>query len=157
VADNLRDVSAGGATPEVSTEDLVLAIAAGADGPYDLDPIRLMKACFLVSQRGRPAWKVAFRFRPYDYGPFDRGVYAARDALLAHGLLQADSNGRRYPSYSLTEAGRARAAELKDVLGDDGLSWLARIGRYVTSKTFSRLLDEVYAAYPDFAVKSIAR
>jgi hypothetical protein len=39
-----------------------------------------MKGCFLVSQRGRADWRTLFNFKPYDYGPFDRGVYAARDA-----------------------------------------------------------------------------
>src|SRR3954451_20431434 len=51
-ADRLDRVSAMAQAPKLSREDIVLAITAGADGPYDLDPIRLMKGCFLVSQRG---------------------------------------------------------------------------------------------------------
>src|SRR4051795_12531193 len=94
---------------QVTREDLVLAVAAGADGPYELDPIRLMKACFLVSQRGRAAWKGLFDFQPYAYGPFDRSVYAARDALLDGGLLLADTTGR-YPNYSLSDEGKNEAA-----------------------------------------------
>ena len=86
-------------------------LAAGADGPYDLDPIRVMKGCFVVSQAGRTEWRSLFDFAPYDYGPFDTSVYRARDALLAKGYLQADHTGR-YGSYTLTDAGTARVREI---------------------------------------------
>lgn len=138
----------------VTREDLLLLIAAGADGPYDLDPIRLMKGCFLVSQRGRPAWKEQFGFRPYAYGPFDRGVYFARNVLLAEGLLAADDSGR-YPAYLLTEDGRAQVDALHKSLGEKDASWLERIGKYVTSKSFSSLLDEIYSAFPEYATRSV--
>jgi hypothetical protein len=134
----------------------VLAIAAGAEGPFALDPIRLMKGCFLVSQRGRESWKSVFDFEPYVYGPFDRGVYAARDALVARGLLQADEQGR-YPAYSLTAEGWGLMDGIEGALGESDTRWLARIGSYVTSKSFSQLLDEIYAAFPDFAVRSVVR
>jgi len=147
-------VSSPADTDIPTREDLVLAVAAGADGPYELDPIRLMKACFLVSQRGRPAWRTRFHFEPYSYGPFDRGVYAARDVLLARGLLAADQPGR-YPSYSLTEEGEQEADRVRSELGDKDAAWLARAGSYVTSKSFSQLLDEVYTAFPDFATRSV--
>ena len=45
----------------VDREDLILLLADGAVGPYDLDPIRLMKGCFIISQAGRPSWR---RTRP---------------------------------------------------------------------------------------------
>jgi hypothetical protein len=113
-----------------------------------------MKACFLVSQRGRSEWRGFFDFQPYDYGPFDRGVYAARDVLLGRGLLAAQLT-TRYPAYALTDAGRARLAAVRRLVGDSDADWLARIGRYVTSKSFSQLLDEVYAAFPEYAVRSV--
>jgi hypothetical protein len=141
-------------SPHITREDLVLATAAGAAGPYQLDPIRLMKACFLISQRGRADWKAQFDFRPYSFGPFDAGVYRARDALLARGLLVADRSGR-YPAYSLSDEGHEEVARLREVIGDDNADWLARIGAYVTAKSFSELLDEVYATFPKFAVRSV--
>lgn len=139
---------------ERTRESIVLAIAAGAEGPFDLDPIRLMKGCFLVSQRGRAEWKAAFNFKPFAYGPFDRAVYRVRDALLARGLLQEDEHGR-YPAYSLSDEGRATVERIREEFGDADAHWLARIGAYVTSKSFWQLLDEVYTAYPDFAVRSV--
>jgi DNA-binding PadR family transcriptional regulator len=138
----------------LTQEDVLLLVAAGAIGPYKLDPIRIMKAAFLVSQRGRDAWKKLFSFRPYAYGPFDASVYGARDRLIAEGLLEQISG--RYDSYQLTEEGRKRVHELQELLGNEDAEWFSRIGTYVTTRSFERLLREVYAAYPDFAARSVA-
>lgn len=134
-------------------QDVVLLIAAGADGSFPLDPIRLMKGCFLVSQLGTAEWKTLFNFRPYDYGPFDSTVYSARDALVAHSLLAVDWSNR-YGSYSLTDRGRERVQQLRQVVGDFAADWFTHIGRYVTDRSFTRLLDEIYAKFPDYATRS---
>ncbi len=46
----------------VDRQDIMLLIADGADGPYPLDPIRLMKGCFIVDQIGPDDWKDLFAF-----------------------------------------------------------------------------------------------
>jgi hypothetical protein len=140
----------------LTREDVLLLIASGAGGQFPLDPIRLMKGAFLVSQRGRAQWKGLFEFKPYAYGPFDKGVYATRDALVTSGLLAASSDGR-YEVYSLTESGRARVDEIVKQLGADDAAWFAQIGEYVTSVSFQTLLNQVYTAYPEFASNSVAR
>ena len=112
-----------------------------------------MKGCFLVSQRGTAEWKSLFDFSPYDYGPFDSAVYRARDALISRNLLAVNAQSR-YGSYSLTPAGRERVENLTRIIGEDNVGWFKQIGRYVTSRSFTDLLDEVYAAYPQFATRS---
>lgn len=141
---------------EIKPEDVVLLIAAGADGPYGFDPIRLMKGVFLVSQRGPEEWRAWFDFSPYSYGPFDSGVYALRDRLLRDGHLDAEQHGR-YANYFLTDSGKGRVQQLKDELPAKTVDWLASIGSYVTSKSFARLLREVYAAFPEYATQSVMR
>lgn len=147
--------SVPGVSAPVTQEDLILLLVDGADGPYNVDPVRLMKGCFIISQAGRRPWRDLFRFRPYDYGPFDSSVYAARDRLLSEGLL-AETRGR-YPAYSLTRAGEARAAEVAEELGEHDADWVRSIGGYVTSKSFSRLLNEIYERWPDYARNSVMR
>jgi hypothetical protein len=137
-------------------EDLILLLADGAGGPYAFDPVRLMKGCFIISQAGRPGWRELFRFRAYAYGPFDSSVYSARDRLLAEGLLQAGRGGR-YPAYTLTPKGGERATEVAEALGDHDAIWVRSIGGYVTSRSFSKLLDEVYERWPDYARNSVMR
>ena len=141
---------------EIRPEDVVLLIAAGATGPFEFDTIRLMKGAFLVSQRGPAEWRSYFDFGPYSYGPFDSGVYVLRDQLLKRGLLRAEQHGR-YESYTLTEAGKARVTELAKSLPEQTTDWVRSIGSYVTSKSFSRLLREIYAAFPEYAARSVIR
>ena len=135
-------------------QDILLLLAAGAEGPYPFDPIRAMKGCFIVSEIGRNDWREQFGFRPYDYGPFDPSVYRARDALLQKGLLEAHATSR-YASYGPTEAGRERVAQLQAQLSDEDARWLRQVGQYVSSRSFTDLLDEIYAQFPKYAERSV--
>lgn len=137
-------------------QDIMLLIADGANGPFPLDPIRLMKGCFIVDQIGPAEWKGLFAFEPYDYGPFDSSVYRARDDLVGKDLLLRHPAGR-YSQYEISEAGRKRAAMLASSIDKPTADWLRSIGRWVTSKSFTELLREIYARFPDYATKSIAR
>jgi hypothetical protein len=144
-------VSAEAGRRALSPEDILLLLADGATGQFALDPVRLMKGTFLVVERGRAEWRGLFRFEAYDYGPFDRHVYDARDRLIVDGLLEVIPG--RYDSYRLTQLGRERARELSMDLGGDA-DWMRRIGRYVTTRSFEQLLTEVYDAHPEYAVRS---
>jgi hypothetical protein len=141
---------------EIRGEDVILLVASGATDAFEFDPIRLMKGAFLVSQYGPVEWRDFFDFQPYSYGPFDAGVYVMRDTLLAEGLLRTEKHGR-YESYALTEAGEKRITELRQAIPKESADWLASVGSYVTSKSFSRLLREIYSAFPEFATRSVMR
>lgn len=138
----------------MTQEDVLLLIAAGADGPYGLDPVRMMKGAFLAAKKGRSEWQPLFSFRPYSYGPFDQSVYSARDRLVRRGLLDVDRSGR-YELYRLTEDGRTRVGELRREVDDAATDWLQSVGRYVSAKPFAALLREVYAQYPEYARLSV--
>lgn len=141
----------------VTREDLVLVLVDGADGgSFPFDPVRLMKACFVTAMAGREGWRPLFNFRPYDYGPFDPGVYRSRDELVAQGLLDEERVGR-YDAYTLTDAGHARVAAIEDELGAESAQWLRRVGTWVASKSFNRLLDDIYRKWPEYATQSVHR
>lgn len=138
----------------MTQEDIVLLIADGARGPYGLDPVRLMKGCFLAAKLGPDEWEQQlFAFRPYDYGPFDSGVYTTRDRLAGARLIDIDRTGR-YERYTITDAGRERVAQL-EAREPDVATWLRRIGAYVSSKPFAKLLREIYEKYPAYKVRSV--
>jgi hypothetical protein len=144
---------AGGAP---SREDVVLLLVDGATGPYPLDRFRVMKGCFLVDQLGGERWQDLFHFRAYDYGPFDSSIYTVRDALKSAGLIEVRGRGR-YESYALTSQGRKRVRALNATLGQKSADWVRKIGRWVTSKSFSQIAHEVYARYPKYATRSVLR
>jgi hypothetical protein len=138
----------------IDRDDLLLLIAKGAeDAPYPFDAIRTMKSAFIVSQRGLVEWRGLFDFQPYDYGPFDAAVYRSRDSLLGQGLLERTGG---YDACMLTEDGQRHVGELEARLGENA-DWLKRIGRWASSRSFAQLLREVYAEYPEYAARSIAR
>jgi hypothetical protein len=58
---------------------------------------------------------------------------------------------------TLREAGNQRVAELQEQIPKETAAWLASVGSYVTSKSFSRLLREIYGAFPKFATRSVMR
>lgn len=140
-----------GTVRPLGREDILLLLADGAQGRFALDPVRLMKGAFLVVHRGRADWRSLFRFEAYDYGPFDRQVYDVRDRLIYDDLLEVIPG--RYDSYRLTDVGRERVEEIAAQLGEDA-DWIRRIGRYVTTRSFEQLLNEVYDAHPEYAVRS---
>jgi hypothetical protein len=137
----------------LAADDLLLLIADGASGRFDLDPIRLMKGGFIAWQQGPEEWKDLFAFRAYDYGPFDSRLYRVRDDLIQSGLLRVTRKGR-YDSYELTDAGRARVADLAQQEPEQA-DYLRRVGAWVTSLSFSDLLTEIYGAFPEFATNSV--
>lgn len=139
----------------LTQEDVLLLLVAGGDGPYPIDPVRLMKGAFLVVERGRSEWKRLFHFEAYDYGPFDPRVYDARDSLVRKGLLEVVPGGR-YDTYRLTDDGRARVEDLSKSSGSD-FQWLLRVGRFVSARSFAHLLEEIYAEYPQYRERSIFR
>ncbi len=138
----------------MNRDHIILTLASCKKGSYPLDPIRIMKAAFLVSQLGPTELKSQFSFKPYNYGPFDASVYETIDTLKNSGLLdEAKEDGSKYPSYSITTAGidalTAINAPKKEV------DWLKAIGEYVTSMSFADLLTAIYAKFPTYAEKSV--
>lgn len=98
-----------------------------------------------------------FEFEPYDYGPFDKSVYAELNALQALGFVSityvsASAGGRR---YSATDAGR--------ILGDGALQslpletrqFINDVANWVRKLTFAQLVGSIYKAFPHMREKSI--
>lgn len=129
--------------------------AAGDDERFPLDRVRLQKAVFLVTQ-GAADWADAYQYRPYNWGPFSSDLTHDTDALVAAGRLRV-APGSRYGRYVTTDAGEAEAEQLWKSLGPAQRRFLADVRRFVTGRSFDRLLRDVYAAYPDFATKSLFR
>lgn len=141
--------------PSLAAEDVLLLLADGADGPYDLDRFRLMKGAFLVAKLGGGEWDELFSFRAYDYGPFDSSVYGLKDSLVSKELLTAEKS--RYGKYAISDAGKARARELEERIGSEDADWIRSIGRWLTSNSFSGIANKVYSEFPEFATRSVMR
>ena len=125
---------------------------------FDTDQLRIMKGLFLFSQEGPEAVQELYDFEPYNYGPFDTGIYHDLDSLEAEGLITSEAVlGTNRRIYKLTPNGQQRMDEILGLAPQGAVYVLARIKRHVTSLSFLDLLRDVYKRYPAYAVQSVAR
>lgn len=127
--------------------------ALGAQGPQELDPVRIQKGMFLLSERG-PA-RGLYGFRAYDWGPFSSAIYADLDTLTRHGYLSEERVlGRSWSTYKITIRGHEQAAAMASQLDGQAIAWLRQAREFLTTRSFAQLLREIYDLYPDYAVNS---
>jgi hypothetical protein len=132
------------------------AEALGVDAPEELDPIRIQKGMFLLSERG-PA-RDTYTFRPYNWGPFSSAIYSDLGSLESSGLVESHPlPGRTWKVWQTTAAGDERAIRIAKDLDDDEVNWLGRTRLYVTGRSFVRLLRDIYANYPQYKRRSLLR
>jgi uncharacterized protein len=135
-------------------QNIVLAGLAPARGAGH-SPVQVQKLFFLLDREiptyiGGPL----FDFKAYNYGPFDKRVYAELDALAVDGHVELIPKGK-WHEYRLTSAGQA--------IGDSVLVQLPKVPRdyietasaFVRSLSFPALVSAIYKAYPDMRANSI--
>lgn len=141
-------------SPELP-ELLASSWAAPATETFPLDRIRMQKAIFLLTQRGPAEWKPLYNYQPYNWGPYSSALANDVRHLVEAGEMTVEPvKGSSYGTYRTTDAGDAQVAPIWNGLPEEHKQFVRNVRRYVTSKSFNKLLREVYAAYPEFAVKS---
>ena len=134
--------------------DMMLAAMSTA-GCAPFQPVHVQKLFFLIDRKlADTAGGTYFDFEPYDYGPFDKNVYANLDELSDAGLVQITGDGR-YRSYSLTEAGRERGVAALSKLTDKQAAALRTLTTFVRSLGFAALVTTIYSAFPEMKVNSV--
>lgn len=134
---------------------LASAVAASDDESHPLDRVRMQKAVFLATMRGSDEWGNLYSYKPYDWGPYSRELAKDLDLLVLNKQLKAETfPGSRYSAYRTTSTGEERARTIWASLSANQRDFVRRLRRYVTGKSFNRLLREVYAAYPEYATES---
>lgn len=136
---------------------LVLASSrlAGPEETQPLDRIRMQKAVFLVEQRGPSEWRNLYQFVPYNWGPFSAQLQGDLGRLVGDGRLELTAWDRgSYNSYATSALGEGEAAEILDDLDASSQAFLREVRRFVVTRSFNRLLRDVYREYPEYAVKS---
>ena len=142
----------------VEPEDLALLLAseemAPEKEPEPLDRIRMQKAVYILQESGPNEWNRLFEYIAWDWGPFSKELAATLDRLVNQGLLRVETVPHHHPRFRTTDLGEQRVRELLAGLDPAKAAYVAKVRRYVTSRTFNQLLREVYAAYPKMAEKS---
>jgi uncharacterized protein YwgA len=120
-----------------------------------LDRLRMQKGVFLLENRGPTEWRSLYEFEPYDWGPFSRSLIQDVNQMVVNGqMMTVRFEGFRFWEYQNTEQGELLVEDAVANLEESTVEFVRRIRNYVTHRSFSQLLKEVYAAYPDYAVRS---
>ena len=138
----------------ISRQDwLLLALARRGDN--GLSPVQVQKVMFLIgTELPRAVGSNFYRFKPYNYGPFDRAVYDDLGELARDGFVSIDGSGS-WRRYAITANGLARAEEAKSRADRNALTYLDRVVDWVCSLAFTDLIRAIYAKYPSFRVNSV--
>jgi uncharacterized protein YwgA len=132
---------------------MLMSQQAGTTGEqHPLDRIRVQKAIFLLTQRGSPAWRSLYSYKPYNWGPYSSQLAYDLDAMVRDGQLEA--SGSRYTQYRTTALGEKQANQTWASLDSQEREFIRAVRSYVTHKSFTQLLREVYAEYPEYATAS---
>lgn len=135
----------------------MLGFQGDAESP-ELDPIRIQKGMFLLSQEGGLATEERYDFDAHFWGPYSREVKNDLEQLVRDGYVQARPvPGYSWNKYALTAAGVDHAREVLPHVPAEQAHAVVNIKRTVTGASFRGLLDDVYSRYPDYAVNSLFR
>jgi uncharacterized protein len=142
------------------SQDLALLLTSSvvADGQeaFPLDNIRMQKAMFLLTKRGTERMRNAYDYQPYNWGPYSKALASDLRELETADLLDVETvPSSRYGRFKPTPQGEQRSAETWAGLTTVEQDFIRSVRKYVTARPFAQLLREVYAAYPDYASKSL--
>lgn len=134
---------------------MLAALASGAHEEFS--PVQLQKMMFLIDRNiGRTLGGPFFDFQPYDYGPFDAGVYNEFSRLSSFGMAESYGEGKDR-RYRLNDEGRARSSEILAQVPSNVRTYFKDIAEFVQKLSFSALVSSIYKHYPEMKVNSVFR
>lgn len=109
----------------------------------------MQKGVFLLQESGSPGWRGLYEYEPWDWGMFSRALSRDVDSMVWSRLLELEEvPWRRYPRYRCSRKGELEAEHTLASMSADERRFVRQVRAYVTSRSFSQLLREIYAAYP---------
>ncbi len=134
----------------------VLLAALAAPEQKSFYPVHLQKTLFLIDYKLPRLFEKRYAFEPYDYGPFDKNVYADADALEKAGLITIMQDaGDHYRTYRATEKGLELGRQLLTRMPPQSAAVIRQISNIVTRLGFSELVTAIYRSFPDMKRNSV--
>ena len=136
-------------------EFVLAAMAPAGTDPYS--PVQIQKLLFLLDVNVADATGGPhFNFEPYDYGPFDKAVYAVLRDLQDSGLVEIiPGQGLKPQTYRLTMQGWACGKRYLATLPADVKKYAEDLVVYIRSMSFSELVSAIYRLYPEMRENSV--
>lgn len=134
----------------------VLAVLSASDG-LPLTPVQIQKLLFLLDRKAAALIEgPRFNFEAYDYGPFDKSVYAELRELERGGGVAIDvAPNSLMRKYRPTESGLTEGHRLLEQLPNGAASYIRRLSAWVRHQSFASLVAWVYKEYPEMKANSV--
>lgn len=134
----------------------VLLAALAAPERKSFYPVHLQKTLFLVDYKLPQLFAHRYAFQPYDYGPFDKDVYADAAALERAGLVViVQEPGEYHRTYRVTAKGLEVGQQLLAAMPPQSAALVRQIANIVTRLGFRELVTAIYESFPEMKVNSI--
>ena len=137
--------------------DAAILVAMAPAKRASFTPVQMQKLMFLLDREladgiGGPL----FDFRPYDYGPFDAGVYESLDELIISGRVELVLvPGQQWFKFRTTETGQPYGEQELDRLPQWVKNGITIYSGWVQSLSFPQLVSAIYKKYPDMKINSV--
>jgi hypothetical protein len=137
-------------------EDLIAA-ALTPGGARTYSAVQIQKLLFLIDREISDLVDGPhFNFKPYHYGPFDKGVYDVVERLERNGQMEVERDpSLRIRKFRLTQNGIDRGQTVLKQMPDKARSYIERASSFVQRSTFASLVSAIYKRYPDMKKNSI--
>ena len=142
----------------MNRHDVVLVVLACAEDGHTYSPVQIQKALFILSEEAPDIFDAdsKFNFQAYDYGPFDKDIYAELEALSREELVEIGVNPQlTRKTYAVSPEGRRVAYALHAGLSEDQINFTVRVSSFVRRLSFADLVSAIYEAYPDMKENSV--
>ncbi len=122
-----------------------------------MEPIQIQKALFKFAHESGVPSAEQYEFIAYNWGPCSFAIYDDLAELRDGGLIEFEPTGHGWNAYRLTIQGAQKTQELRRRAHANYLTTIDQVREYVTSRSFTDLLRDVYRQYPKFAERSLFR
>lgn len=137
------------------TKDELILSTFSTKGNEIFSPVQIQKLLFLIDKKLHNELEGPyFDFKPYHYGPFDKGIYLRLDALHLLGKVDLIKNGR-LTCYKLTNKGLEEGKKLFENLSEESKKKIKALTNFVKNLSFSELVSAIYKTYPEMKSNSI--
>ena len=136
-------------------EMILAAMASGKRSSFT--PVQIQKLIFLIDEElAEDLGGKLFRFRPYNYGPFDRELYYLLDALVESGDVELVSVlGQRWSKFRATDQGQNKGIRSLEQLEPWVRKAIKVYSNWVQSLSFTQLISAIYKKYPGMKANSV--
>ena len=135
-------------------KEFVLAVLASGGCGVRYTPVQVQKLFFLIDKEiSDLIGGCQFNFEPYNYGPFDKGVYDEVDELERQRYVEAFPE-QTWRNYSLSPEGQERRKLLAS-LPPEAQDYIKRASEFVRSLSFRQLVLAIYKAFPEMRENSV--